>query len=114
MTRSKWARRVVVSADGVGVVSHAGVGVLHEMAEYTAWSRGVTAALLDTYQGTPVHASGRVFTDLAVAVADGADAISGISVLGHHARDCKWRHAEHDADTGRGRRQPGGLRGTDP
>ena len=29
----------------------------------------------------PTHAPGRVFTDLAVAVADGADAISGIGVL---------------------------------
>jgi hypothetical protein len=29
-----------------------------------------------------VHPPGRVFTDLAVAVADGADAISGIAVLG--------------------------------
>lgn len=29
-----------------------------------------------------MHAPGRVFTDLAVAVADGADAVSGISVLG--------------------------------
>jgi hypothetical protein len=29
----------------------------------------------------PVHAPGRVFTDLAVAIADGADAVSGIAVL---------------------------------
>ena len=29
-----------------------------------------------------MHAPGRVFADLAVAVADGADAISGIAVLG--------------------------------
>ena len=33
----------------------------------------------------PVHAPGRVFTDLAAAVADGADAISGITVLGDRA-----------------------------
>jgi hypothetical protein len=71
----------VVSADGAGVVSHAGVGLLREMAEYTGLVDGVTDALADTYRGVPVHAPGRVFTDLAVAVADGADAISGISVL---------------------------------
>jgi hypothetical protein len=71
----------VVSADGQGVVSHAGVGLLREMAEYTGLVDGVTEALLDTYKGLPVHAPGRVFTDLAVAVADGADAISGIEVL---------------------------------
>jgi hypothetical protein len=72
----------VVSADGAGVVSHAGVGLLREMAEYTGLVDGVTAALIGTYKGVPMHAPGRVFTDLATAVADGADAISGISVLG--------------------------------
>lgn len=63
------------------MVSHAGVGLLREMAEFTGLSEGVTDALIDTYKGVPVHAPGRVFTDLAVAVADGADAISGIAVL---------------------------------
>jgi hypothetical protein len=80
--RNKRIRRVVVSADGTGVVSHAGVGLLREMAEYTGLVDAVTAALIGTYRGVPVHAPGRVFTDLAVAVADGADAISGIAVLG--------------------------------
>jgi len=79
--RNKRVRRVVVSADGQGVVSHAGVGLLREMAEYTGLVGGVSAALIGTYRGVPLHAPGRVFTDLAVAVADGADAISGISVL---------------------------------
>ncbi|MQA27527.1 MAG: IS1380 family transposase [Micromonosporaceae bacterium] len=81
MKRIKRARRVVVSADGQGVVSHAGVGLLREVAEGTGLVDGVTGALLDTYKGVPVHAPGRVFTDLAVAVADGADAVSGIAVL---------------------------------
>jgi hypothetical protein len=80
--RNKGVPRVKVSADGRGVVSHAGVGMLREVAESTGLVRGVTNALLDTYRGLPVHAPGRVFTDLACAVADGADAISGIAVLG--------------------------------
>jgi Transposase DDE domain group 1 len=80
--RSKRVGRVKVSADGEGVVSHAGVGLLREMAEYTGLVDGVSGALLDTYKGMPVHAPGRVFTDLAAAVADGADAISGLAVLG--------------------------------
>jgi Transposase DDE domain group 1 len=75
-------RRVKVTADGRGVVSHAGVGLLREVAELTGLSRGITHALLDTYRAIPVHAPGRVFTDLACAVADGADAVSGIAVLG--------------------------------
>src|SRR4051794_6527161 len=66
------------------------------MAEYTGLVDGVTAALADTYRGAPVHAPGRVFTDLAVAVADGADAISGISVLGD--RQGPVRSGRLDAD----------------
>jgi hypothetical protein len=79
--RSGLVRRVKVSADGVGVVSHAGVGLLRELAEYTGLVDGVTVALIDTYKGVPRHAPGRVFCDLATAIADGADAISGIAVL---------------------------------
>jgi 8-oxo-dGTP pyrophosphatase MutT (NUDIX family) len=79
--RNKGLRRVKVSADGAGVVSHAGVGLLRELAEETGLVAGVTTALIDTYAGLPVHPPGRVFTDLAVAIADGADAVSGIAVL---------------------------------
>lgn len=82
MKRIGGFRRVKISADGRGVVSHAGVGLLREMAEQTGLVDAVSAALLDTYKGQPVHPPGRVFTDLAVAIADGADAISGIAVLG--------------------------------
>ena len=71
----------MVSADGAGVVSHAGVGLLREMAQGTGLVDGITEALIGTYRGVPVHAPGRVFADLAAAVADGADAISGIAVL---------------------------------
>lgn len=73
--------RVKVSADGRGVVSHAGVGLLREMAEETGLVDAIDAALIDTYAGVPIHAPGQVFTDLAVAIADGADAVSGIAVL---------------------------------
>ncbi|MGE5285627.1 MAG: IS1380 family transposase [Micromonosporaceae bacterium] len=82
MKRNKRARRVVVSADGRGVVSHAGVGLLREMAEYTGLVDRISRALIDCYRGVPVHAPGRVFCDVAVAIADGADAVSGIAVLG--------------------------------
>lgn len=81
MKRSGSRRRVKVSADGKGVVSHAGAGLLRELAADTGLAGGVTGALLDTYRGLPVHLPGQVFTDLAVAIADGADAVSGIEVL---------------------------------
>jgi hypothetical protein len=86
--RSKGLRRVKVSADGVGVVSHAGVGMLRELARDTGLTVGVTAALADTYAGPWVHAPGRVFTDMAVAIADGADCVSHIEVFGDRAGMC--------------------------
>jgi DDE family transposase len=80
--RSRRRSRVKVSADGAGVVSHAGVGLLRELAEFTGLVAGVSGGLIDTYRGVPFHPPGRVFCDLAVAIADGADAVSGIAVLG--------------------------------
>ena len=73
--------RVKVSADGQGVVSHAGLGMLRELADHTGLSALVTAALADTYRGPWRHAPGDVFADLAAAVADGADCIDGVGQL---------------------------------
>jgi Transposase DDE domain group 1 len=81
MKRSCSQRRVKVSADGRGVVSHAGAGLLRELATETGLAGAVTGALLDTYRGFPLHMPGQVFADLAVAIADGADAVTGIEVL---------------------------------
>ena len=82
MKRNGSVRRLKVSADGAGVVSHAGLGMLREVAEDSGLVAGLNGALADTYRGPWLHAPGRVLTDLAVAVADGADAITGIKVLG--------------------------------
>lgn len=81
MKRIPGTGRMKVSADGQGVVSHAGVGMLRELAERTGLVAGLSEPLLDSYKGLPVHAPGRVLTDLAVAVADGAINISGIQTL---------------------------------
>jgi Transposase DDE domain group 1 len=75
------APRVKVSADGHGVVSHAGMGILRELADRTGLSAQVTAALADTYRGPWVYAPGEVFADLAAAVADGADCIDAVGQL---------------------------------
>ena len=70
-----------MTADGAGVVSHAGAGLLREMAEETglvdAWDR----VLLGTYKAMPIHMPGRVLADLAVAIADGAVSISDLAAL---------------------------------
>lgn len=75
------APRMKVSADGHGVVSHAGTGMLRELAHRTGLSAQVSAALADTYRGPWVHAPGEVFADLAAAVADGADCIDAVGQL---------------------------------
>lgn len=73
--------RVKVSADGHGVVSHAGVAMLRELADLTGLSSQVTAALADTYKGPWVHAPGDGFADLVAAVAGGADCVDGVGQL---------------------------------
>src|SRR5258707_8371772 len=70
--------RVKVSADGHGVVSHAGLGMLRELADLTGLSAQVTAALADTYRGPWIYDPGAGTADLAAAVADGADCIDGV------------------------------------
>src|SRR6478735_7183047 len=79
--------RMKVSADGRDVVSHAGVGMLREVADLTGLCGQVTAALADTYRGPWTHAPGDVFADLAAAVADGADCVDGVGQL--------WGDREH-------------------
>jgi hypothetical protein len=73
--------RVKVSADGHGVVSHAGMGVLRELADLTGLSAQVSDVLADTYKGPWLYAPGAVFADLAAAVADGVDCIDGVGQL---------------------------------
>jgi hypothetical protein len=79
--------RLKVSADGHGVLSHAGVGMLREVADLTGLSEQVSAALADTYKGPWIHAPGDLFADLAAAVADGADCVDGAGQL--------WSDREH-------------------
>lgn len=72
MNNSATASRVKVSADDRGVVSHAGMCMLCELADQTGLSTQGIAALADTYRGPWVYAPGDVFADLPAAVADGA------------------------------------------
>ncbi|MGH9045653.1 MAG: IS1380 family transposase [Acidimicrobiales bacterium] len=82
MKRSdRWAR-MTVTADGGGVVSHAGAELLREMAGVTGLVEAWDEVLLDTYKAFPArHFPGQVLADLAVAVADGARSISDLAGL---------------------------------
>jgi hypothetical protein len=64
------------------LVSRAGVALLRELTIDTGLSAGWTEALLDTYKALPaVHFPGRVLADLAVAIADGGDALAHLATL---------------------------------
>jgi hypothetical protein len=69
--------QVKVSADGHGVLSHAGVGMLRELAQVTGLSTQARAALADTYRGHWTYEPGAVFADLVAAVADRATVSTG-------------------------------------
>jgi hypothetical protein len=71
-----WSAGLEVTADGPGIVSHAGLAQLRKLTDKT----GLSAAL-----ATPrllVHDRGRVLADLACAIADGAEVISDLRVMG--------------------------------
>lgn len=69
------------TADGEGVVSHAGAELLRELAGFTGLIDAWDAALIGTYKAIPIHFPGSVLADLAVAIADGADCISDLRAL---------------------------------
>jgi hypothetical protein len=72
---------MTVTADGRGVVSHAGSRLLADLADRSTLSGQVSAALARLGRPRAVHDPGRVLVDLAIAVADGAECISDIAVL---------------------------------
>ena len=82
MKSNAWSSGLSVSADGTGVVSHVGSVALRLLADRV----GLTGALSETLSRrrfTPRHDRGRVLVDLAVALADGGEAIADIDVLRH-------------------------------
>jgi Transposase DDE domain group 1 len=75
-----WLRGLEVTADGTGVVSHAGLVLLRALADKTGLTAGLSKALVSGR--LLVHDRGRVLADLACAIADGAEVISDFRVIG--------------------------------
>ena len=74
-----WSKNLEVTAGGEGIVSHAGLARLRQLADKTGLTGGLSRAL-----ATPrllIHDRGRVTADLACAIADGAEVISDFRVL---------------------------------
>ncbi len=69
---------VDVTADGEGLVSHAGSALLAEVAEKTGLTRALSVALAGMRARRSGHEPGRVVRDLAVMLADGGDCLSDL------------------------------------
>jgi hypothetical protein len=69
-----------VSADGRGVVSHAGSRLLADLADATGLRAAFTEALRGLRPRGTGHDPGRVAVDLAVMLADGGQAISDLAL----------------------------------
>ena len=79
MNATAWSRGLEVTGGGTGVVSHAGLVLLRQLADRTGLTAGLSAALPSPDGGLD---RGRVFADLACAIADGARVISDFRVMG--------------------------------
>jgi len=67
---------VEVSADGEGLVSHAGVALLVELADRVGLTGALSGALAGTRERRSAHDPGRVLRDIAVMLADGGDCVT--------------------------------------
>ncbi|MFF1838862.1 IS1380 family transposase [Streptomyces sp. NPDC058231] len=73
--------RLVVSADGAGLIGHAGSRLLADLADATGLTGAYSVALHPLRPRGTGHDPGRIMTDLAVMLADGGEAITDLAVL---------------------------------
>ncbi len=69
---------VEVTADGEGLVSHAGVALLVELADAVGLTAALSEALAGTRERRSAHDPGRVLRDVAVMLADGGDCVTDV------------------------------------
>lgn len=74
-------RRVEVTADGEGLVSHAGTALITELADRVGLTAALSRAMAPTRERRSAHDPGRVLRDLAVMLADGGDCLSDLDAL---------------------------------
>lgn len=73
--------KIIVTADGKGVVGHAGARLLADLAEVSGLSGGFSEALAPSRRRDAGHDPGRVAADVAVMIAGGGEAIADLAVL---------------------------------
>jgi hypothetical protein len=67
---------VEVTADGEGLVSHAGAALLVELADRAGLTAALSEAMAPTRERRSAHDPGRVLRDVAVMLADGGDCVT--------------------------------------
>ena len=77
--------KITATADGAGVVSHAGSRLLADVADQTTLTGQLSQTLAGLRKPRARNDPGRVLVDTAVAVADGATTISDVAVLADQA-----------------------------
>ena len=73
--------KITVSADGSGIVSHAGGLLLTRTLQVTGMGRGLSAGLVRWRPGRAVHDPGKIVADLVMALALGGDCLADVAVL---------------------------------
>ena len=79
MNLTGWSKSLEVTGDGAGIVSHAGLALLRQLADKTGLTGGLSRALASPR--LLIHDRGRVTADLACAIADGSEVISDFRVM---------------------------------
>jgi hypothetical protein len=74
-------RKIMVSADGAGIVSQAGGLLLTRTLRAVGLDRGLQEALERWRPARAVHSPGKIVTDLAVALALGGDCLADVAML---------------------------------
>jgi hypothetical protein len=72
---------VEVTADGEGLVSHAGSALLAQVADKTGLTRALSLELAGLRERRGAHDPGRVVRDLAVMLADGGDCLADLGAV---------------------------------
>jgi Transposase DDE domain group 1 len=73
--------KVEVTADGHGLVSHAGAALLAETADRLGLTSALDRALDGVFERAPTHAPGRLIRDLAVMLADGGERLCDLGTV---------------------------------
>src|SRR5712692_11014238 len=84
MQHNGWDHALKVTADGAGLVGHAGAILLRKAADQAGLTAGLGAALRKA-GAAPVLDRGIVLVSVAAAIALGATSMSDIAVLAHLA-----------------------------